>query len=213
MEKTAIDDADSAAFDEGVDRRSLAEALGATDLALNHYRVPPGEEFPSGLHAHGDQEEVFVVLDGEATFETLAPRDEGGGDQQVSEWTAAAVTAAAGEAVRFAPGEYQSGRNAGDEDLVALALGAPRDSEDVRIPLACPECGHDYLGPEAGEDGEVRLVCPACGAEHAPDGCPDCGSEMRAALGGSADGPSAVRSETVAVCPDCGAEAATPFRS
>ena len=218
MERTAIDKVEPAAFGGGVDRRSLTDALGATDLAVNHYRIPPGEGFPSGLHAHGDQEELFVVLDGEATFETLVPRshagstaDEGGGRE------AATVTVAAGEAVRFAPGEYQSGRNAGNEDLTALALGAPRDSEDVRIPLACPECGHDYLHPEVGEDGDVRLVCPDCDAENAPEGCPDCGSEMRVALGDeSAEEPgqgSGERPQTVVVCPDCGAEAATPFRS
>ena len=248
MERTAIDDVESAESGDRVVRRSLTDALGATALAVNHYRIPPGEGFPSGLHAHGDQEELFVVLGGEATFETLVPRDDGDGENEVderedaetgeggtAEYEAGEVTVDAGEAIRFAPGEYQSGRNAvsapradgsegersessgGETTLVALALGAPRDSGDVRIPLACPECGHDYLRPESGEGG-VRLVCPDCDAENEPEGCPECGSEMRVALGetgsgASPDGETAANPETVVVCPDCGAEAATPFRS
>jgi hypothetical protein len=45
--------------------------VGTEHVAINHYQVPAGEGLPSGLHAHYDQEEVFVVLAGEATFETL----------------------------------------------------------------------------------------------------------------------------------------------
>jgi uncharacterized cupin superfamily protein len=47
----------------------LSAALDATSVAINRYRLAPGEEFPGGLHAHADQEEVFVVLEGEATFD------------------------------------------------------------------------------------------------------------------------------------------------
>lgn len=199
MRRTAITDATPREFGDAAAVRDLAGLLGATDLAVNHYRIPPAEEFPSGLHAHGDHEEVFVVLDGEATFERLGPeRDE-----------AAEIAVEAGEVVRFAPGEYQSGRNAGDGLLVALALGAPPDSEDVRIPLDCPECGHSYLSPEASEASEgskaadLTLDCPACDAANAPQGCPDCGAEMRVTLG---DG-----SRTVVRCPACGTETGTPF--
>jgi mannose-6-phosphate isomerase-like protein (cupin superfamily) len=203
MERADIDSVEPRAVGGDSDCRRLADSLDADDLAVNRYRIAPGEGFPSGLHAHGDQEEVFVVLDGEATFETLGPEKRDGRE----------VTVGAGEAVRFAPGEYQSGRNAGDGDLVALALGAPRDSDDVRIPLDCPACSHDYLRPEAGggdggSQSGVVLTCPACGAENVPEGCPACGTEMRVALGESDDG----RAETVVVCPDCGAEAGTPFR-
>ena len=197
MKKTAIADAASTELGDDAAVRDLAGLLGATDLAVNHYRIPPAEEFPSGLHAHGDQEELFVVLDGAATFERLGPeKDE-----------ASEVTVEAGEVVRFAPGEYQSGRNAGDDLLAVLALGAPPDSEEVRIPLDCPECGHGYLSPEASEASAagVTLDCPACDAANVPQGCPDCGAEMRVAVG---DG-----SETVVRCPECGAEVGSPFES
>jgi transcription elongation factor Elf1 len=115
------------------------------------------------------------------------------------------IAVGAGEAVRFAPGEFQSGRNGGDGDLVALAMGAPRDSEDVRIPLPCPECGHDDMRLGAGEDGP-ELVCPDCDARRVPQGCPKCGyDDLHVALGEG--------TRTVVVCPDCGAEfEEPPFR-
>ncbi|NEU57357.1 cupin domain-containing protein [Halorussus sp. MSC15.2] len=209
MERVAIDAVEARAFGDDAERRGLTEPLGATDVAVNRYRVAPGDGFPGGLHAHADQEEIFLVLDGEATFETLGPEREEAGE----------VTVAEGEAVRFAPGEYQSGRNAVSEadsdgdDLVALAIGAPRDGEDVRVPLACPECGHGELRPTWDETG-TSLVCPDCGAENVPEGCPDCGREMRVTLA-SSDGaepdPPSANAETAVVCPDCGARARTPF--
>lgn len=54
-----------------IDRLRLSDPLDTTAIAVNHYRIPPGNEFPSGVHAHMDQEEVFVVLDGTAAFETM----------------------------------------------------------------------------------------------------------------------------------------------
>lgn len=157
MEHVAVVDLEPEAADDGLhdDRRHLSAALGTTDLALVRYALSPGERFSGALHAHLDQEEVFVVLDGEATFET----SEG------------AVTVGAGEAIRFAPGEFQSGGNASDDDLVALAVGAPPGSTAVRISriltldrdVTCPGCGHDSMRLGRGDD-EPELVCPDCGA-------------------------------------------------
>lgn len=171
-------------------QRALAPALGADAVAINHYRVPPGGGFPSGLHAHADQEEIFVVLDGRATFETYDPDSGEGGE----------VAVAAGEVVRFAPGEFQSGWNAGGDDLVALALGAPRDSEDVRLPIGCPDCERADLRLETA--GGLTVVCPDCGAERVPGDCPDCGGVLRMTLGAS--------DEPVAACGDCGARFENP---
>jgi len=157
MEKAAIDVVDPETFDPESrthDRRKLTGPLNASDVSLVRYVLEPGERFSGALHAHMDQEELFVVVEGEATFET---RD---GEVTVSE----------DEAIRFAPGDFQSGKNDGDEDLVAFALGAPRDTEDVRIAripgvgeIACPDCGHDNMRIPDEEDGP--LVCPECGAE------------------------------------------------
>ena len=100
------------------------------------------------MHAHMDQEEVFVILEGEATFETMDGE----------------VTVGEAEVIRFAPGEFQSGKNDSDEEVVAFAMGAPRDSEDVRLPQDCPECGHDNVRAIPGDDG-FDFQCPECGAE------------------------------------------------
>jgi uncharacterized cupin superfamily protein len=191
MDHVTIDDLEPDALGEESDRRRLSDPLGTTDVAINHYRLGPGTGFPAGLHAHMDQEEVFLVLDGEATFETID------GDSTF-ETIDGEVTVRSGEAIRFAPGEFQSGRNASESELTAVAIGAPRDSEDVRIPVDCPDCGHDNLRLETGGDS-LTFVCPGCGTEHVPQDCPGCGSpDLRVTLG--------ERTRTVVVCQDCGAE-------
>ena len=64
MEKVSIGDVEANAFGSDIDRRGLSDPLGTTDLALNRYRLDPGERFSGGMHAHMDQEEVFVILEG-----------------------------------------------------------------------------------------------------------------------------------------------------
>jgi uncharacterized cupin superfamily protein len=148
MERIKIDDVEPSAFGRDVDRRGLSDPLGTTDFAINRYRLDPDERFSGSLHAHMDQEEVFVVVDGEAAFET----------------TDGEVTVSDGEAVRFAPGEFQSGKNDADEPLVAFAMGAPRDTEDVRVPQECPDCEHENMRAIPADDG-FDLRCPECGTE------------------------------------------------
>ncbi|WP_435114952.1 cupin domain-containing protein [Halolamina sp. C58] len=171
---------------DGSPSESLSDALGTTDVAINRYRLSPGEGLPSGLHTHLDQEEVFYVIEGTVTFDTLSEP----------------VAVDAGEAVRFAPGEYQTGANTGESPAVVLAIGAPRESEQVRVPLDCPDCGHRGLSPEF--DGELRLACPDCGGEHRTRGCPACGNAEMEVASGEGEG------ETIVVCPDCGAERSEP---
>jgi uncharacterized cupin superfamily protein len=149
MEKVTIDEvAPSGPPGSEIDRRALSDPLGTTDLAVNRYRLESGERFSGGLHAHMDQEELFAVVEGEATFET--PDDE--------------ISVAAGEVIRFAPGEFQSGKNDSNDAVVAFALGAPRDSDDVHVPQDCPDCGHDTMRAIPADDG-FGLVCPDCGTE------------------------------------------------
>lgn len=163
------------------DRRDLTDQLETAGLAINRFVLEPGE-WCSSLHAHEDQEEVFVVLSGTLTVETLDGE----------------TTVGANEAVRFAPGESHAGRNddGSDGDVELLALDAPRDSEAICIPLDCPDCGEVGLAPEM-DDGPV-LICPDCGGETDAT-CPECGSpEMKATVPEGRDAP-------VGVCQECGA--------
>jgi uncharacterized cupin superfamily protein len=148
MERVDIDDVEPRFFaEQDVDRRALTGPLGATDLAINYYRIEPEQSLSGGMHAHMDQEEVFYVVDGTVTFETPEETHEVGPD----------------EAIRFAPGEYQTSTNEHDADAVVLALGAPKGSTDVRVPMECRECGEsDELQFRMNEDGQF-LECPECG--------------------------------------------------
>lgn len=181
MRKVAIDDIEPADVGSDAEKQSLGDVLGTTDVAINRYHLEPGDRL-AGLHAHADQEEIFAVLDGTVTFETL--------DGEVD------VTA--GETIRFPPAEYQSGKNDSGGDAVVLALGAPRDTDELLIPVPCPECGNDEQRLVMTGDGSA-LVCTACGVESTPR-CPECdGQNLRAVLADDGERP-------VSKCQDCGAE-------
>jgi len=150
-------------------QRKLSDPLGTTDIAINYYRLDSDEGLPGGLHTHMDQEEVFVVIEGEATFETYPPVSSENREGNT-------VAVGEGEAVRFAPGEFRSGGNDFDDDLAVLALGAPRASDDLRFPLHCPDCGHGELRFEVNDDAPL-FVCPDCDSERVPQPCPDCGDD------------------------------------
>jgi uncharacterized cupin superfamily protein len=150
MERVSIDDPDRR-MGPAADKRALSEPLGTTDLAINYYELAPGDAFGFGYHRHPDQEEVFYVIEGVATFET----EDG------------EVDVGAGEAVRFGPGEWQLGRNAGEERVVALAMGAPRDSGATEMLRVCPDCGGRTENTIEMADDRESLVtrCTDCGTE------------------------------------------------
>ena len=129
----------------------LSEALGTTGLAINYYVLAPGERFGFDLHRHRDQEEVFYVQSGTVTFETET-------DEVVVE---------AGEIIRFAPGEFQIGRNLGDERVTALALGAPQRTKEIDYLRECPAC----------EKRTVQSLDPPDEASAFIVRCTDCGVE------------------------------------
>jgi mannose-6-phosphate isomerase-like protein (cupin superfamily) len=157
MEKTAVDEVTAEPHPMGVntERRPLSDVLGTEHVAIVHYELKPGEQFSAGLHAHHDQEEVFVVLSGTATFEH--------GERGES-----STTVEGGEAIRFAPGEFQCGRNESDGPVVGLAIAAPgrrHDWDEIESPAPCEECGtvtgHGVRAP----DGGMVIYCLDCGAE------------------------------------------------
>jgi len=180
MKTVAIERIEPANVGSDAEKQSLGYALGTTDVAINRYRVEPGNRL-AGLHAHADQEEIFVVLDGTVTFETLD----------------GVVTVSPGEAVRFEPGEHQSGKNDADTDAVVLALGAPRDTNELLIPIVCPECGHEEQRLVRTDTGGA-LVCSACGTESRPR-CPECSGQDLQAVVGDDETP-------VSACKECGTE-------
>ncbi|MEF8814667.1 MAG: cupin domain-containing protein [Halovenus sp.] len=130
--------------------RSLADSLGVGGFQWIYFEVEPGETFSVCYHAHPDEEEIFYVLDGRATFET----EDG------------EIYIESGEAVRFEPGEFQHGFNETEEPVIALAFSAPRDREIGGV-IECPECGkRDHPRKETSDDGNVTIiVCNACGSE------------------------------------------------
>lgn len=159
MEKVAIEEQNDWMGPATV-KRPLGEALGTEDVAINYYELEPGESFAFGYHAHERQEEVFYVLEGEATFETGEPHtDPGAAGGTVR------VIAGPGELVRFAPGEWQQGYNDGDERVVAVAIGAPADAGDTTILRKCRECGErteQKIEPSKEKDA-LLTVCVHCG--------------------------------------------------
>lgn len=143
--------------------RLLSDQLGTTHLAINQYELAPGESFTISAHAHAEQEELFVVLSGQITFETGPAAADGestdAGDAEN------AVVVSAGELLRVPPGEFQLGTNRDSEPATALALGAPKEyAEGGQWKFVCADCGtytvHDH---RTGED--EAYVCLACGAE------------------------------------------------
>ena len=140
-------------------RKPVSKVLGTEDFAMNYFELEPGESFSGGLHAHHDQEEVFYIQRGTATFDVR---------QSVDDETER-VAVGPDAAIRFEPGEFQRGVNRGEERVVGLALGAPgamHDWDEIESVVHCPECeretGHDL----AFVDGRFEMTCGECGYEH-----------------------------------------------
>lgn len=128
--------------------RPLSSALETDGIALNYVELAPTESFGFGYHRHLDQEELFYILRGTATFETET------GPVEVS----------GGELVRFAPGEFQLGRNLSEEQIAALTIGAPRDTTDIEYLRFCPACDDRTIQTASVRESENTVVirCTAC---------------------------------------------------
>lgn len=151
MEHITIDAVENSVQPAAV-MRQLTGPLDCDDLAINYYELRPGDSFAFAYHRHEIQEEVFVILDGTATWET----DEGD------------VEVAAGEAIRIPPGEFQRGWNYGDQRVRALALGAPLEYGDQPKYADCPDCGsrtRQSLGRPDDDPEAVVTTCEECGTE------------------------------------------------
>ncbi len=147
MERTSISDAEHRRSTASV-CRTLADSLGIEGFEMNYLEVEPGETFSTCVHSHPDEEEIFCILEGTATFDTED------GQVQLAEH----------EVVRFAPKDFQHGYNETDEPVRALTFSAPRDP-DVGGVIECPECT-ERDQPNIETTDSARIIrCTACGAE------------------------------------------------
>ena len=79
--------------------------------------IAPGGQIPEHNHTRDNQEEVYIVLDGQATFVT-------DGEEQ---------DAPAGTYARYAPQVNRTIRNQSDGNVRALLIGVPVDSGYVQM--------------------------------------------------------------------------------
>ena len=148
------------------DRRPLSRTIDAMGFAATYLELDPGESFSGGLHTHTDQEELFVVLEGTATFETTP------GPNAATETTEVGPM----DAIHFEAGDvFQQGRNESDEQVTgfAVGVGAERHAWDgVEALVDCPECGEETVHSLAATDADdprmpamdaMSITCTACG--------------------------------------------------
>jgi uncharacterized cupin superfamily protein len=152
MDHVAIDDVDNWMGPADV-KRPLGRALGTEQLGLRYYELEPGESTAFGYHAHETQEEVFYVLEGTLAFETETGEVELG----------------AGEAIRFAPGEFQRSHNLGGGRSRVLGIGAPADAGELTLLRDCADCSErtDQEIEAVDDGGALATVCENCGGETA----------------------------------------------
>jgi len=159
MRKVAIEDVEVEVNPQDIHdvRKPVSRALGTDHLAMNYFELSPGDAFSGGLHTHHDQEELFYVEAGTAEFLVGRERDQ--------------VTVEAGEVIRFAPGEFQTGYvpEDADEDVVGWALGAPgarHDWDELESIVYCRDCETEQPhATELTDASRFHLTCTACGTE------------------------------------------------
>ncbi len=94
------------------DIRDIDGALGADEVAVKLWYFEPGEEI--NYHAHGEQEEVFYVLEGEFSLKLGRSGDTEIVDVGPGDWWRASAMIGHGH------------RYLGDDTGVVLAIGAPK---------------------------------------------------------------------------------------
>jgi uncharacterized cupin superfamily protein len=96
----------------GATWRLARKTLGAESFGFNVVDIEAGGQIPAHDHAGDKQEEVFIILDGQAKIVT---------DDQEHD-------APAGTFCRFAPEVNRTIKNESDADVRALLIGVPVDS-------------------------------------------------------------------------------------
>jgi len=98
--------------------RLARKSLGAEAFGFNIVDIEPGGQIPAHNHSEDNQEEVFIILDGQATI--VADDEE--------------HDAPAGTFCRYAPEVNRTIRNGSDSTVRALLIGVPVDSGYNQMP-------------------------------------------------------------------------------
>ena len=96
----------------GATWRLARKTLGAEAFGFNVVDIAAGGEIPAHDHTGDNQEEVFIILDGQGTIVTDGEEHD----------------APAGTFCRFAPEVNRTIKNASDANVRALLIGVPVDS-------------------------------------------------------------------------------------
>lgn len=96
------------------------KSIGLQSFGMNVVELPPGETIPEHTEVESDQEEVFIVLSGEATM-VIDGEDH---------------PARAGTFVRLDPEPLRTVVNRSDADATVLIVSAPRTSGYTPLPWA-----------------------------------------------------------------------------
>ena len=139
MREVAIEDVDVERSPLGVHsvRNPVSGAPGTDQFATNRFESEPGESFSGGLHTHHDQEEVFCIYSGEATFDVA--------DRLGSSATGMA-TIGASEVIRVPPTILRGDDDPdSDDDVAGFDFVVPSDRREwnsVESVLYCGDCGN-----------------------------------------------------------------------
>lgn len=107
-----VDDFEVMEGSGGATWRLARKTLGAEAFGFNVVDIEPGGQIPAHDHSGNNQEEVFVILDGQGTIVA--------GDEEHE--------APAGTFCRFAPDVHRTIRNTSDARVRALLIGVPMNS-------------------------------------------------------------------------------------
>jgi quercetin dioxygenase-like cupin family protein len=108
----SIDEFEEMEGSGGATWRLARKSLGAEAFGFNVVDIEAGGEIPAHDHTGDNQEEVFIILEGEGKIVTDGDEHE----------------ASAGTFCRFAPEVNRTIRNESDAPVRALLIGVPVDS-------------------------------------------------------------------------------------
>ena len=108
----SIDEFEEMEGSGGATWRLARKTLGAESFGFNVVDIEAGGEIPAHDHSGDNQEEVFIILEGQGTIVTDGEEHD----------------APAGTFCRFAPEVNRTIRNTSDGNVRALLIGVPVDS-------------------------------------------------------------------------------------